>query len=52
MEFHLSALWVKICCGYGTGTVKEPKGRGMSTFGSQYQGNDEETADLEDSVHV
>jgi hypothetical protein len=25
------------CCGFGMGTVQEPRGRGMSTVGSHYQ---------------
>jgi hypothetical protein len=33
----VSSPSVKSCCGWGTGTVRELKGRGTSTVGSRYQ---------------
>jgi hypothetical protein len=55
----LMSEWVselEDCCGEvcscGTGTVREPRGRGMSTIGSHYQTTGEDTVDWEDLVHA
>jgi hypothetical protein len=36
VKFQLSSLWVKSCCGRGTGTVRETWGRRKSTAGWRF----------------
>jgi hypothetical protein len=52
IELHLYSLWVKSCCGCGTGTVREPRARGTPTFGSRCQRTGEGREDREDSVRA
>jgi hypothetical protein len=42
--------WIRSCCGWVTGPVREPIRRGTSAVGSRYQRSGEEITDREDSV--
>jgi hypothetical protein len=49
MEFQLSALWIKSCCGGGTWTVREPRNENVRCW-KPVPGGWWRTADWEDSL--